>query len=290
MSPRANFARSVLLAGLLLALAVAWSVPVVQGRLLQGRGDREDGYSPRRSGRQSGSRYSSERQSWGYQSNSRSKEGSDSSTSNAALTEEPQYQPAGSSVTATNNAMQPTTGSTTSPSTPSQETAATPAAPGAAATPAVNPVAGSTTGGPADAVLNSVLALHNQLRAKHSSPPLTWSTALEQTAMAWAKGCKHSHSTNRAGNYNELIAWGNRPFTQAVTDQWYAEIKDYNFNSPPSRYQDNTAHFTQVVWKSTTELGCGYATCSDGPYYVCHYAPTGNTNGGFAANVSPPAA
>jgi hypothetical protein len=26
----------------------------------------------------------------------------------------------------------------------------------------------------------------------------------------------------------------------------------------------------QVVWKSTTQLGCGYATCSDGPYYVCH--------------------
>jgi hypothetical protein len=30
-----------------------------------------------------------------------------------------------------------------------------------------------------------------------------------------------------------------------------AELKDYNFNSPPSRYQDNTAHFTQVIdWTS----------------------------------------
>jgi hypothetical protein len=72
------------------------------------------------------------------------------------------------------------------------------------------------------AVLNDVLALHNQLRAKHSAPPLTWSTLLEQSAMAWASGCNHEHSTNRAGNYNELNAWGNRPFTQAVQDQWYA--------------------------------------------------------------------
>jgi uncharacterized protein YkwD len=72
------------------------------------------------------------------------------------------------------------------------------------------------------AVLKDVLALHNQLRAKHSAPPLTWSSSLEQSAMAWARGCKHEHSTNRAGNYNELIAWGNRPFTQAVQDQWYA--------------------------------------------------------------------
>jgi uncharacterized protein YkwD len=74
------------------------------------------------------------------------------------------------------------------------------------------------------AVLSAVLALHNQLRAKHSAPPLTWSTALEQTAMAWAKGCNHEHSTNRQGNYNELNAWGNRPFTQAVTDQWYSGV------------------------------------------------------------------
>jgi uncharacterized protein YkwD len=72
------------------------------------------------------------------------------------------------------------------------------------------------------AVLKDVLALHNQLRAKNSAPPLTWSASLEQSAMAWAKGCDHEHSTNRAGNYNELNAWGNRPFTQAVQDQWYA--------------------------------------------------------------------
>lgn len=75
---------------------------------------------------------------------------------------------------------------------------------------------------PRVAVLNDVLALHNQLRAKHSAPPLTWSTALQQSAMAWAKSCSHEHSTNRQGDYNELIAWGNRPFTQAVTDEWYS--------------------------------------------------------------------
>jgi hypothetical protein len=42
--------------------------------------------------------------------------------------------------------------------------------------------------------------------------------------MAWAKGCNHEHSTNRQGDYNELNAWGNRPFTQAVMDEWYAGV------------------------------------------------------------------
>jgi hypothetical protein len=43
MSVHAKSARSVLLAGLVLSLAAAWCVPLVQGRLLQGRGDHEDG-------------------------------------------------------------------------------------------------------------------------------------------------------------------------------------------------------------------------------------------------------
>ena len=44
------------------------------------------------------------------------------------------------------------------------------------------------------------------------------------------------------------------------------------------------SHFTQVVWKNTTELGCAAALCDsifDQPatYHVCVYAPTGNVIG-----------
>ena len=46
-------------------------------------------------------------------------------------------------------------------------------------------------------------------------------------------------------------------------------------------------HFTQMVWKNTTELGCGVASCSGifdkkfGPatYHVCLYNPVGNVIG-----------
>ena len=44
-----------------------------------------------------------------------------------------------------------------------------------------------------------------------------------------------------------------------------------------------TGHFTQVVWKSTTGLGCGFnAGCR---MYVCNYSPPGNFLGQFDANV-----
>jgi hypothetical protein len=39
---------------------------------------------------------------------------------------------------------------------------------------------------------------------------------------------------------------------------WYKEIKDYDFANP----NDSTGvigHFTQMVWKNSQTLGCGWA-------------------------------
>jgi hypothetical protein len=49
------------------------------------------------------------------------------------------------------------------------------------------------------------------------------------------------------------------------------------------------SHFTQMVWKATTNLRCAVMSCSGvfpasfGPaeYYVCEYRPEGNVIGAF---------
>jgi hypothetical protein len=66
---------------------------------------------------------------------------------------------------------------------------------------------------------------------------------------------------------------------------WYDEVKDYDFNA--ARFGMNTGHFTQVVWKGTTELGCGIALGRSWIYGVCHYGPPGNVIGAFRENVLP---
>ena len=69
-------------------------------------------------------------------------------------------------------------------------------------------------------------------------------------------------------------------------------MTSYNFNTPG--WNPNAGHFTQVVWKGSTAIGCGGADCTGyggvlPSYVVCRYAPAGNmdTTSAFAANVLP---
>ncbi|RUS83069.1 hypothetical protein EGW08_009155, partial [Elysia chlorotica] len=72
-----------------------------------------------------------------------------------------------------------------------------------------------------------------------------------------------------------------------VTELWYDEIKDYNWDDPG--FSMNTGHFTQLVWKACTHLGIGRSqSTSSGLFvYVANYSPAGNMLGAFQENVLP---
>jgi hypothetical protein len=135
---------------------------------------------------------------------------------------------------------------------------------------------------------------HNDRRAKHCVPKLTVFFELERAAKAWADACDYKHDDNR-GPVGENIAWGRPTLTSTdAVKLWYDEINEYDFDNPIVSYNagdvdrnKEVRHFTQVVWKATSMLGCAMATCEapapDGSdsvwqFFVCRYSPPGNYN------------
>lgn len=154
---------------------------------------------------------------------------------------------------------------------------------------------------------STTLSQHNARRATHRSPSLTSSNSLDSSAQSWAERLastgtfQHSSPSqrNNAGE-NLYVYYTTAPSisastlgSQAVTS-WYNEVSAYNYASPG--FSSQTGHFTQVVWRGSTQLGCGAArgvTTRNGTrynafYVVCHYAPAGNVTGQFPQNVLRP--
>ncbi|KAM8934540.1 Golgi-associated plant pathogenesis-related protein 1 isoform 3-T3 [Pelodytes ibericus] len=138
------------------------------------------------------------------------------------------------------------------------------------------------------------LKANNSYRSRHGAKPLQLNSRISQEAQKWAehlltlKTLKHSETS-----YGENI-WaksGGPSITvtgQEVADSWYKEEKNYNFTKPG--YQSDTGHFSQMVWKTSKEVGVGLASSGKGMFIVvAQYNPSGNiTNPGFyTRNVLP---
>ncbi|CCK73544.1 CAP domain-containing protein NDAI_0G05610 [Naumovozyma dairenensis CBS 421] len=133
---------------------------------------------------------------------------------------------------------------------------------------------------------SSVLSAHNAKRALHKdTPALKWSDNLASYAQAYADAYDCSGNLQHSGGpYGENLALGYSA-TGAV-DAWYGEISDYDWSNPGA---GSAGHFTQVVWKSSTEVGCGIKTCGGvwGDYVICSYDPAGNYANQYENNVEP---
>ncbi|XP_051513491.1 Golgi-associated plant pathogenesis-related protein 1, partial [Myxocyprinus asiaticus] len=146
-----------------------------------------------------------------------------------------------------------------------------------------------------DSYKQEFLETHNQYRRRHQASDLTISDELCSSAQEWAdhllsiKTLKHSDTKNGENVYYSFSSATKQLTGKEAVECWYSEIKDYNFEKPG--FQSNTGHFTQVVWKSTTEVGVGMATDGNTVFVVGQYSPAGNiTNAGYyEKNVLPAA-
>ncbi|KAI0677321.1 CAP domain-containing protein [Trametes maxima] len=126
------------------------------------------------------------------------------------------------------------------------------------------------------------LSQHNGVRQQFGAQPLAWSEDLATKAQGYAEGCQLKHSDGALGAVGENLAAATGQFdTSAAVSLFVSDQGQFN----PE--QVVFSHFTQVVWKSTTQLGCGVALCDNifparkgkATYHVCLYDPVGNIVG-----------
>ena len=132
------------------------------------------------------------------------------------------------------------------------------------------------------------LLSHNQYRRRHGVPELTWSDDLAVTAKAAARNCIASHSEGA-----ENWAKGFRDTIERAVQRWYSEESRYDYADPPANFaefvEQDTGHFTQIVWNESRRLGCGFAACEGDSFKTsCIYARGGNVLSQFEENVFPP--
>lgn len=101
-----------------------------------------------------------------------------------------------------------------------------------------------------------MLYAHNFYRKAHNASDLRWNDTLAEIAGEWAEGCEFEHSGGPTG---ENLAMG-YPNATANVDAWALERKMYDFRGPTG-FSSETGHFTQVVWRNTTSVGCGRRDC-----------------------------
>ncbi|GFO40584.1 peptidase inhibitor 16 [Plakobranchus ocellatus] len=140
-----------------------------------------------------------------------------------------------------------------------------------------------------------LLQKHNDYRTAEPAvtmPNLTWSSSLESSAQAWTDACHYAHQSGQS--WGENIAAGtagsmdNQAAMNLMVDLWTGESQ-YNTDgsfSCCSSTGNSCCHLTQVVWATTTEVGCGISFCStlttssgsisNAAYLACYYNPPGN--------------
>jgi pathogenesis-related protein 1 len=157
--------------------------------------------------------------------------------------------------------------------------------------------------GPTDALpivgeppgLVGTTAAHNAVRAEVGVPPLAWDEQLAAIAATWAAQCIDreapagliDHNPGRSSGYptyvgENIYGAGAGATGTAAVQLWASEKAYYHRDTNLCDANRVCGHYTQVVWRSTTKVGCALHDCPGlayGSSVVCNYAPGGNVGG-----------
>lgn len=135
-----------------------------------------------------------------------------------------------------------------------------------------------------------ILAAHNQVRAAVRAAPLQWDPILAASAasygprLAGLAELEHSPRAERPGQAENL--WrgqAGRHSLEAMVGNWASERSLYRPGVFPAVSSNgnwlDVSHYTQMIWPTTTKIGCALHSTARWDYLICRYSPRGNRDG-----------
>jgi len=141
-----------------------------------------------------------------------------------------------------------------------------------------------------DDVATRLLAAHNRYRTEAGVPLLTWDADLATGAARYgpalaARGkLAHSPRADRPGIGENLWMGTTGAFTpEAMVNAWGSERAMYRDGVFPQVSSTgnwlDVSHYTQMIWRTTTKVGCAVHRAPRFDYLICRYSPSGNRDG-----------
>jgi len=140
---------------------------------------------------------------------------------------------------------------------------------------------------PANHFAKRLLRAHNQERLQVGAIALQWDANLAADAKQWAdhlarRGRLEHASYEQRKKAGENLWMGSAGYYSAETmiGGFIDEKKDFRPGKFPDvsrtgRWQD-VAHYTQLIWHDTRQVGCAVSRGETNDFLVCRYFPVGN--------------
>ncbi|SEM47687.1 Cysteine-rich secretory protein family protein [Sphingomonas gellani] len=137
----------------------------------------------------------------------------------------------------------------------------------------------------------ALLAAHNRARQEVGVQPLSWDDRLAAHALSYAQALartgRFEHAVQSVGpdqegenlwtgthdayGYDEMINYWSGERAQYVNAAVPAISRAGNWHA--------TAHYSQIVWRGSSRVGCAVASNRTDDFLVCRYWPAGNVVG-----------
>lgn len=136
-----------------------------------------------------------------------------------------------------------------------------------------------------------MLRAHNDARREVGQRPLRWNERLAADALRYAselartRRFQHSREPRGVTPQGENLWMGSTGYFRysEMVSSWTDEKRNFRRAALPKfsttgRWSD-VGHYTQIIWHSTTDVGCAIAVSQSDEYLVCRYTTPGNVYG-----------